>query len=123
MGGRGTYSVGIMAPYQYHTVGFIDGVKILEGIKGKHNLPEEAHSSLAYIRLDKRGRFHELRLYDKDHYLYFELAYHPEPKIDPLKRPVYHYHPYNRRFERTEAKKATKAMRKHFERFLKGAKA
>lgn len=120
MGGRGTYAVGNMVVYTYQTVGKIEGVKVLSGLDGKHGLPEEAHSSSAYIRLKPDGTFHEMRIYDKDHYLVFELAYHPEPKIDPSRKPVLHYHQYDRTFHRTGARKATKAMKKHFKKYLKG---
>jgi len=120
MGGRGTFAAGNIVAYTYKTIGTIEGVKILEGIGGKHSLPEEAHSSSAYIKLDKNGNFYELRLYDKDHYLYFELAYHPEPSIDPSRKPVLHYHTYDRHFNRTKAMKATKAMIKHFKKYLRG---
>ncbi len=120
MGGRGTYALGNMAVYTYQTVGKIEGVKVLSGLNGKHGLPEESHSSSAYIKLKPDGTFHEMRIYDKDHYLVFELAYHPEPKIDPSRKPVLHYHRYDRAFRRTKARKATKAMKKHFKKYLKG---
>ena len=87
---------------------------------GKHGLPEEAHSSTAYIKLDHNGVFHEMRIYDKDHYLTFELAYHVEPNLDKSHKPILHYHMYDRKFGRTKAIKATKAMKKHFEKYLKG---
>ena len=120
MGGRGTYASGNMVVYTYQTTGKIEGVKVLSGLNGKHGLPEESHSSTAYIKLKPDGTFHEMRIYDKDHYLVFELAYHPEPKIDPSRKPVLHYHEYDRQFHRTDARKATKAMRKHFKKYLKG---
>lgn len=120
MGGRGTYAIGNMVVYTYQTVGKIEGVKVLSGLDGKHGLPEEAHSSSAYIKLKPDGTFHEMRIYDKEHYLVFELAYHPEPNIDPSRKPVLHYHQYDRDFHRTKARKATKAMKKHFKKYLKG---
>lgn len=120
MGGRGTYAIGNMVVYTYQTVGKIEGVKVLSGLDGKHGLPEEAHSSSAYIKLKPDGTFHEMRIYDKEHYLVFELAYHPEPNIDPSRKPVLHYHQYDREFHRTKARKATKAMKKHFKKYLKG---
>jgi len=43
MGGRNTYAAGKNAPFTYKTVGFFHGIKVLEGLGGKHNLPEEAH--------------------------------------------------------------------------------
>lgn len=120
MGGRGTYAAGVNAGYTYETVSIIDGVKVLKGLEGKHGLPEEAHSSDAYIKLDHNGNFHEMRIYDKDHYLVFELAYHPEPNLDKSRKPILHYHLYDREFHRTRATKATKAMKKHFRKYLKG---
>ena len=42
MGGRGTYAAGNHAPFTYKTVGMFHGIKVLEGLGGKHNLPEEA---------------------------------------------------------------------------------
>ena len=120
MGGRGTYAAGKNVAFTYETVSKIEGIKVLKGINGKHGLPEEAHSSSAYIKLDHNGVFHEMRIYDKDHYLQFELAYHPEPKLDKSRKPVLHYHVYDRKFGRTDAIKASGAMKKHFRKYLKG---
>lgn len=96
MGGRGTFARGNNVPYTYRTVGIIEGVKVLEGINGKHSLPEEAHSSSAYIKLKPDGTFHEIRFYDKDHYLVMEIAYHPESNLTGHGRPVLHIHTYER---------------------------
>ena len=120
MGGRGTFAFGNMVAYSYQTTGTISGVKVLSGLNGKHGLPEEAHSSYAYIKLKPDGTFHEMRIYDKDHFLKFELAYHPEPNLDPSRKPILHYHEYTRNFRRTDAKKATKAMKRHFRKYLQG---
>lgn len=121
MGGRGTFASGRDVAYTYQTNGFIEGVKVLTGLNGKHSLPEEAHSSNAYIRLKPDGTFHEMRLYDKNHYLTYELAYHPEPSIGHKGKPVLHYHIYDRDFNRTTYK-MPKAMRKHFMKYFKGVK-
>ena len=120
MGGRGTFAAGNNVAYTYNTVGEIEGIKVLSGINGKHGLPEEAHSSSAYIKLKPDGTFHEMRFYDKDHYLVLEIAYHPEPKLDPSRNPVLHYHTYDRQFNRSSAAKMTKSMKKHFKKYLKG---
>lgn len=120
MGGRGTFPSGNIVAYTYETIEKIEGIKVLKGLNGKHGLPEEAHSSTAYIKLDHNGVFHEMRIYDKDHYLTFELAYHVEPDLDKSHKPILHYHMYDRKFGRTKAIKATKAMKKHFEKYLKG---
>ena len=59
MGGCGTFAAGNNVAYTYETVGFIEGIKVLRGIEGsgKHHLPEEAHSSSAYIKLNDDGSF------------------------------------------------------------------
>ena len=96
MGGRGTFAAGNNVAYTFETVDFIEGVKVLKGLNGKHGLPEEAHSSTAYITLKSDGTFHEIRIYGKDHYLVKEIAYHPEPKLNNGNRSenILHVHEY-----------------------------
>lgn len=98
MGGRGTFAAGKNVDYTYKTVDHIEGVKVLQGLNGKHGLPEEAHSSTAYIKLKPDGTFHEMRIYDADHYLVKEIAYHPEPNLNHgnRKKNVLHIHEYQR---------------------------
>ncbi|MBQ7226335.1 MAG: hypothetical protein IJX02_07045 [Clostridia bacterium] len=84
MGGRATYAAGKNVDYVYEVDtafspdGMWENVKILKGTKvsGEHGLPESAHSSDAYMLLDKNGNFREIRFYDKNHCLYLEIAYH-----------------------------------------------
>lgn len=121
MGGRGTFAFGKNVQYVYTTTGKIEGIKILSGLNGRHGLPEEAHASSAYIKLKPDGTFHEMRFYDKDHFLRYEIAYHPEPNLDPSKKPILHYHVYGRDFSsRSEALPMSKAMIRHFKKYLKG---
>ena len=120
MGGRGTFAAGRGVEYTYTTTDRIEGVKVLSGLNGKHSLPEEAHSSWAYIRLKPDGTFHEMRIYDKDHYLRYEIAYHPKPKMDPSRKPVLHYHKYDRYFNRTSAAPLPASAIKRLKKYLKG---
>ena len=120
MGGRGTFASGNSVAYTYYTTGNIEGVKVLSGLNGQHSLPEEAHSSLAYIKLKPNGTFHEMRIYDNDHYLLYEIAYHPESKVGPKGVPVLHYHVYRKDFSRTGPIKLSKAMKKHFKKYFVG---
>ena len=64
MGGRGTFASGNPVPYTYKTVGLIRGVKVLKGLPGTHGLPEEAHSSRAYISLHPSGTVKQIRLFN-----------------------------------------------------------
>lgn len=101
MGGRGTFAIGSNADYTYETVGFIEGIKVLKGLNGKHGLPESSHSSNAYIKLKPDGTFHEMRIYDNNHTLFIEIAYHPEKSLTGNNHtPVLHYHIYDERFSR-----------------------
>ena len=59
---------------------------------GKHGLPESSHSSTAYLKMNQDRTFNVIRIHDM----------------------------YHRKFGRTKAIKATKAMKKHFEKYLKG---
>ena len=131
MGGRGTFASGKSVEYSYNTIDKIEGVKVLEGIKGsgKHGLPESSHSSDAYIKLNKDGSFREIRFYDKSHVLYLEIAYHPEQKLTGNKTEnVLHYHTYDNRFSvnkngpfaRSEARLLTKEMMTEYKKFFKG---
>ncbi len=125
MGGRGTYASGNNTPYSYETVGKIDGVKILQKLdkKASGGLPEEAHSSSAYILLNKDGNFRMYREYDDNHYLRFEIAYHPEKNIDPSRKPVLHAHDYKPdNFSDRVARPLTKAEYEKYKKFFKGVK-
>ncbi|MDD5807120.1 MAG: hypothetical protein PUD02_07310 [Eggerthellales bacterium] len=121
MGGRGTYAAGRNVPYTYHTVGEIHGVKVLQKDEGASKLPEEAHSSSAYILLDNNGVFHQYREYDDGHRLTFEIGYHPEPNIDKSRKPVLHAHDYNGSIEnRGLAKPLTKDELTRYKKYFKG---
>lgn len=125
MGGRGTFAAGNNVDYTYQTVGYIEDVKVLQGVSGKHSLPEEAHSSNAYIKLKPDGTFHEMRIYDKDHYLVREIAYHPEPKINGGNKSenVLHIHEYKRdNFKDRPPRLMTDDEIKKYKKYLKGVK-
>jgi len=120
MGGRGTFASGNNVAYSFETVGTMNGVKVLKGLAGKHGLPEESHSSYAYVQVDHNNNFKELRFYDKNHFLTFEVAYHKEPHLDSSGNPVLHYHMYDKQFNRSKAARVTKAMKRRYSRFIGG---
>lgn len=100
MGGRGTFACGNYVPYTYETVGMVDDVKVLFGKPGSglHDLPAESHSSKMYLKLHKDGTLNMLRIYDDNHYLTAEIAYHPEPNLTGNREPVLHIHYYDKNF-------------------------
>ncbi len=124
MGGRGTFAIGNNVDYTYETIGKIEGIKVLNGLNGKHGLPEEAHSSSAYIKLKPDGTFHEMRIYDKNHYLIKEIAYHPEPKLNHGNRieNVLHVHDYPEKnnFKIRPPHLITKNEYKKYKKYFKG---
>ena len=124
MGGRGTFAKGNIVSYQYETVDKIENVKVLQGIDGKHGLPEESHAGTAYIQLKPNGVFHEMRIYDEDHYLIKEIAYHPEPKLNNGNREenVLHIHDYPEKgnFKVRPPHRITKDEYEKYKKFLKG---
>ena len=83
MGGRGTFAAGKNVEYQYKTVGFVDGVKIINPIDKTKSLklPEESHSSIGYVLYDKNGVFHQYREYNANHEVVLEIGYHHEKSL------------------------------------------
>lgn len=123
MGGRGTFANGNKVAYTYETVDKIEGIKVLEKLdkNASGGLPEEAHSSSAYIMLNKDGEFRMYREYDDKHYLRFEIAYHPEKSIDPSRKPVLHVHEYKPdNFQDRNARPLTSEEYKKYKKYFKG---
>ena len=122
MGGRGTFAAGNPVPYTYEAVGNIEGVKVLQGLNGKHGLPEEAHSSKMYIKLHRDGTLNMLRIYNDNHYLEAEIAYHPEPYLTGNHHPVLHIHYYDKNFNRSDAMYVDSSTFKKYKKYLVGRK-
>ena len=121
MGGRGSFASGKNVAYTYDTVDKIEGVKVLQGKPGIKGLPEESHSSMAYIQLHPDGKFKMYREYDKNHFLRFEIGYHPETSIDSSRKPVLHVHEYRPDdFSNRKARPLTEAEYKKYKKFFRG---
>ncbi len=97
MGGRGTFASGRKVSYTYKTIGKIAGVKVLQKINPKDSaaLPEEAHSSKAYILHYSNGTFKQYREFNTNHSAKFDIDYHSEPQISGHHESIYHIHFYN----------------------------
>ncbi len=126
MGGRGTFSAGKNVAHSYHTVGFIDGVKILQPIDSRKSLklPEEAHSASSYVLLDKDGVFHQYREYDSNHKVVLEIGYHNDTDLG--QGDVLHIHIHTKagveyhKDPSTEKRKLTHAEYDRYKKFFKG---
>ena len=121
----------LILQYKYKKVGMVEDVKVLQGLNGEHSLPESSHSSNAYIKLKSDGTFHEMRIYDNNHVLRMEIAYHPEKSITGNNHtPVLHYHIYDDRFSknatgkfiRSAAKPLTDELFKKYKKYFIGVK-
>lgn len=79
MGSRGSFleSGGFSAPSRWHTVDYVDGIKVLapKNPKSSINLPERSNTpGTAYISYDKKGIFKALILFRENRF--------PEYRID-----------------------------------------
>ena len=127
MGGNGTFAAGKIAAQRWETVGYVHGVKVLRPRlpagqqRISQKLPEESHSAQMYIRQHTDGTFAELRVYDAQHRLRFELANHPERALDKTGKNVIHYHIYSQPgFKHGPAHPVTDAMMRKFGKYMKG---
>lgn len=121
MGGNGTFAAGNVAKYRWETVGTVHGVKVLtlKDRGASRKLPEEARSSRMYIQQHEDGSFSQLRIYDSQHRLRFEIGFHREPAVDKTGGSVLHYHLYSPpSFRHGPAHPLTDAMRKKFGKYF-----
>ncbi|MDO4459314.1 MAG: hypothetical protein Q4C42_04385 [Clostridia bacterium] len=107
MGGRGTFAAGNTVAYTYEVDtsfspdGKYMGIKVLKGTEAsmKHGLPESSHSSMAYLKMNPDGSFNMMRIYDNNHNLRLEIAYHVETSLGHGK--ILHYHTYDKAFSQS----------------------
>lgn len=98
MGGSGQFleSGGFRPPYLWHTVDYIEGIKILEK-KDKSNkgLPWYSNTpGTKYITLDENDKYiKQIRVYGEDRTPLYDIDYHPINGIDYLLH--IHYFPNN----------------------------
>lgn len=118
MGGRNTYAAGRNVPFAFKTVGLFQDVKVLQGVGGRHNLPEEAHSSGAYAKLFKDGNPQMLRFYGKDRHLRLEIGFHAEPGLTGHRGFVYHVHEYGSDFSRSKPRFLTQEEIRKYGKYL-----
>lgn len=124
MGGRGTFASGNNVAYTYETVGYIEGVKVLQPKNASRSfkIPEESHLSSSYIVLDKTGKFRQYREYNSDHLPVFEIGYHFEEGISKRGESVFHYHEFSSPGieNRGKAKPITSELFKKYKKYFKG---
>ena len=64
-----------------------------------------------------------MRIYGKDHLPIMDIAYHPEPNIDPSKKYVLHYHTYNKDvLNRGDAAPLTDEMYEKYSKYFVGVR-
>lgn len=91
---------------------------VFEGLGRNHGLPEESHGSLAYAKLYRDGNLQQLRFYNAEKRLLFEIGYHRERKLTGHYREVYHMHEYGSDMQRGDARFLTEDEIKKFERYF-----
>lgn len=80
MGSRGSFleSGGFRTPAKWHTVDYIDGIKVLapKDPKASRNLPERSNTpGTAYIKLSPSGTFSQLRVFGADRLPVYDIDY------------------------------------------------
>lgn len=80
MGSRGSFleSGGFSTPARWHTVDYVDGIKVLEpkDPKASHNLPVRSNTpGTAYLKLDADGCFSQLRVFGEDRFPVYDIDY------------------------------------------------
>ena len=108
--------------FRWETVSIYNGVKVLNLIDKvpARKLPEEAHSSDAYLLFDKKGNFYQYREYNQDQTLRFEIGYHREKKIDPSGKNVLHVHEYSNSMLNRTTRPITKDEYIKYDQLFKG---
>lgn len=122
MGGRETFASGNNVPYRYETVGKINGVKVLKGKGKNHNLPQEAHSSKAYIAVYPNGAFKQYREFNADRTVKFDIDNHPKPSISGNRDSVFHIHFYSNGIRNKKGRPLTDAEYKKYMKYFGGKK-
>lgn len=120
MGGRGTFAGGKNVGDTYESVWMIEGVKVLQGVNGKHNLPEETHRSKAYILADSNGNFVRYRKFNSDHTSKIDIDYHPEKKRSGNYSPIFHAHEYENGVRAPFGRGLTDSECAKYKKFLEG---
>ncbi len=80
MGSRGSFleSGGFSTPARWHTVDYVDGIKVLEpkDLKASRSLPERSNTpGTAYLSYRKNGDFDQLRVFGEDRIPQFDIDY------------------------------------------------
>lgn len=80
--------------------------------------------------MNQDGTFNTMRIYDKDHNLRIEIAYHREPKVGNGLDKILHYHVYGKEFSQSKTPKFERTtirmhknskLYKQYKKFFKGA--
>ena len=84
-----------------------NGEKIIEGLGNNHSMPDYSFSQNSIYIIKKKGEFHAMRIYRKNHEPVIEIAHHPEPRLNKGNRndDVWHMHKYESKLIRKSAEK------------------
>ncbi len=125
MGGRGGFleSGEFSTPAQWHSVGLLYGVKVLErkdsrsraGLPGFSSTPDTT-----YVAVNKEGKFHQLRQYGKDRRSVFDIDYGVDAPLTGRGNRAIHIHEYDGDGIRQPGRWLTDAELRRYRKFFKG---
>lgn len=106
---------------EYKTIDILlHNEKIIDGIGRNHSMPEYSHSKNAVYIIYKKGIFHAMRIYGKDHMPIIEIAYHPEPNLNNGDRlhSIWHMHRYLPGLDRQDPEYISDKVKKKYKDYL-----
>lgn len=122
MGGRGGFleSGGFSTPAQWHTINYVDGIKVLALKNGSKvtSLPERSNTpGTSYLAYYPDGTFSKLRIFKGDRFPYLDINYGTDNG-----RVYLHYHTYDSKGNRNPAVQLYKGseLYEKYKHFFKG---
>lgn len=127
MGGRGGFleSGGFSTPAQWHSVGLLYGVKVLEGkdSRSRSGLPGFSNTpGTAYVAVNKEGKFHQLRQYGEDRRPVFDIDYGVDAPLAGRGNRAIHIHEYDGNGVRQPGRWLTDTELRKYRKFFKGGR-
>ncbi len=124
MGSRGSFlkEGGFSSPAKWHTVDYVDGIKVLapKDPKASHNLPDRSNTpGTSYLKIHQNGDFSQLRVFGADRLPRYDIDYGVHNGVKSLH---IHYFINGDKIGKTEILHPRDAMYEKHKNLFKGVK-